>query len=66
MVSNGDNPNINMFPLEKAENGINQSIAGLLEIEPIDDCQVELRNMCIEDLKEFQDGNLLALRRAIE
>ena len=66
MAENGNNPNINMFPLESVENEINQAIYRLLEIEPTNDQQLELRDMCIEDLKELQDCNLLALRRAIE
>jgi len=66
MDSNGNNPNINMFPLERAENGINQAVSALVEIEPTDDTQLELRDMCLADLKELQDGNLLALRRAVE
>jgi len=61
-----DEPNVNMFRLESAENGVNQAMRSLLEIEPTDDSQAELKNMCIADLKEFQDGNLFALRRAIE
>ena len=48
------------------ENGINQAIESLLEIEPLDDTQLDLKNMCLEDLREFQNGNLLALRRAVE
>jgi len=66
MASDGDNPNVNMFPLESAENSINETMRNLLSIEPTDDTQAELKNMCIADLKEFQDGNLFALRRAIE
>jgi len=66
MASDGNNPNVNMFRLEAAENGVNQVMRSLLEIEPTDDSQVELKNMCIADVKEFQDGNLFALRRAIE
>jgi len=66
MAENGNNPNINMFPLESVENEINQAIYRLLEIEPTNDQQLELRDMCLEDLKELQDCNLLALRRAIE
>ena len=66
MAENGKDPNINMFPLEVAENEINQAVCKLLEIEPMNDQQLELRDMCIEDLKEFQDCNLLALRRALE
>jgi len=66
MDSNGNNPNINMFPLETAENGINQAVSALIKIKPTDDTQLELRDMCLADLKELQDGNLLALRRAVE
>ena len=66
MAENGDNPNVNMFPLESAENEINQAVCLLLQIEPLNDQQLELRDMCIEDLKELQNCNLLALRRAIE
>ena len=66
MAENDNNPNVNMFPLESVENEINQAIYRLLEIEPVNDQQLELRDMCIEDLKELQDCNLLALRRAIE
>ena len=66
MAENDNNPNVNMFPLESVENEINQAIYRLLEIEPVNDQQLELRDMCIEDLKELQDCNLLALRRALE
>ena len=61
-----ETPNVNLFPLESAENGVSQAVRSLCEIEPIDETQVELRKMCVEDLKEVQDGSLLALRRAIE
>jgi len=61
-----DEPNINMFPLESAENGVNQAIRSVCEIAPTDDSQMELKNMVTADLKELQDGNMLALRRAIE
>ena len=66
MAENGNKPNVNMFPLESVENEINQAVCLLLQIEPENDQQLELRDMCIEDLKELQDCNLLALRRAIE
>jgi len=66
MADNGDNPNIKLFPLEVAENGINQAVRSILEIEPTNDQQLELKDMCLADLKELQDCNLLALRRALE
>ena len=66
MADNGDNPNIKLFPLEVAENGINQAVRSILEIEPTNDQQLELKDMCLADLKELQDCNFLALRRALE
>ena len=50
MAENGDNPNVNMFPLESAENEINQAVCLLLQIEPLNDQQLELRDMCLEDI----------------
>lgn len=66
MGSDGHNPNVNRFPLESAENGISQAVRSICEIEPVDDCQLELKKMVLADIKELQDGDLLALRRAIE
>ena len=66
MAVNGNIPNVNMFPLESAENEINQAVCLLLQIEPEDDQQLELRDMCLADLKDLQDSNLLALRRSLE
>ena len=66
MGSDGHNPDVNRFPLESADNGISQAVRSICEIEPVDDRQRELKNMVLADLKELQDGNLLALRRAIE
>jgi len=66
MAVNENIPNINMFPLESAENEINQAVCLLLQIEPEDDQQLELRDMCLADLKDLQDSNLLALRRSLE
>jgi len=66
MANDGEHPNINLFPLEKVENGIYQAVIGLHEVEPTDGTQLKLKNMCLADLKEFQDGSLLALRRSLE
>lgn len=66
MASDGKNPNVNLSPLQSVENAINDAVRWLCIIAPTDETQVELVNMCLADLKEFQDGDLLALRRAIE
>ncbi len=67
MSAQNNSPNINLFPLEKAENGIEQAIRALREISPgMDDQVEELQKICLDDLKDFQDGNLSALRRAIQ
>jgi hypothetical protein len=61
-----DEPNCNMFPLERVENHIDHAVQSLSGMNLPDDSQVELKNSCLADLKELRDGNLLALRRAIE
>jgi len=66
MASDGDKLNMNLFPLEKTENSINQAVRALRQIDATDGIQTDLKESCLADLKELQDGNLLALRRALE
>ncbi len=66
MASDGNNHNINAFPLLNAEKGVSDAVRWLCIVAPMDETQLELVNACLADLKDVQDGNLLALRRAIE
>lgn len=67
MTSDGSNPNVNLFPLESAENDIAQAVRRLEEMElPKKNRQDALRESCLAELRELQQTNLLALRRALE
>ena len=61
-----DRPDPNWFRLESVENRINAAVTGLLTIEAYNEQQKQLRQQCMEELTEIQDGSLLALRRVLE
>ena len=61
-----DEPNLNMFPLERVENHLDQAVVHLNGIAPADDWQRQLIEQCLAVLRELQQTNLLKLRRAIE
>lgn len=59
-------PNVNLFPLESAENGVAQAVRSLNRIETTTDPQAELKRDCLAELRELQQTSLFALRRALE
>jgi len=67
MAENTDNQNKhNTCLIQAVDKHLEQIKCHLLRLEPTDQLQIEWKNFTLHDIKEFQNGQLVGLRRVFQ